>query len=334
MMKKIIYNLLGVILVLLSACTSQQKDERCPEIFLKGKSYEIENVPFMRMPVRIGLSDSKLVLLDLAADSCFYHILEYPSFKYLYSLGRRGQGENEITFATPFQLNENDLYVFDGAKGDIYDYNLDNGELKRKYATGLVTSVDFAYKNDSTFYVEDMSGKKRIIEWNPCSQREYFNIPDLKKETVEHRFLPYVWRSYMDYNSKLGRMAMATQHGEVIELYDMQTQESELVCEATDLYPTDMNECKGYNDLHWVNDDLYVLYTKETFKERDELRRKENKKIDGGNILKIFNKEGSVKKQYKLDVYINGFTVDTVNHKLIGVTSNSDEFICIWQLEE
>lgn len=125
-----------------------------------------------------------------------------------------------------------------------------------------------------------------------------------------------------------------TQHGEVIELYNMQTPESELVCEATDLYPTDMNECKGYNDLHWVNDDLYVLYMKETFKERDELRRKENKKIDGGNILKIFNKEGSVKKQYKLDVYINGFTVDTVNHKLIDVRSNSNEFICIWQLEE
>ena len=333
-MKRIIYCLLLTVLIV-SSCTLRQTDaENRAEISLQGECFEPENIPFMRMPFRIGLSGSRLVLLDLASDSCFYHVLEYPSFNYLYSVGRKGQGENEITLSTPFQLQDDHLYIFDGSRGDVYKYGLGNGGLEKKYATTLVASIDFAYKNDSTFYVEDMSGKSRVIEWNPQQRNSYFEMPTSGKETTEPRFLPYVWRSYMDYNPNLKKLALATQHGEVIELYDMEKSETHLICENKDMYPTKMNECKGYNDLHWVNNELYVLYTEETSKERDEQLKKSNKRIDGGNILKVFNSDGVLKRQYKLDAYINGFTVDTKNHKLIGITSNSDEFICVWQLEE
>jgi hypothetical protein len=80
MKKKIIC----ITLLTLFACSAGDEAEI---VYLKGVNAETGDIPFMKLPFRIGLDDSVVVMLDLAADSCFYHVISYPDFQPLYSLG-------------------------------------------------------------------------------------------------------------------------------------------------------------------------------------------------------------------------------------------------------
>ncbi len=313
--------------LLLCACTNNPQ-ESVPTQELQGEEMSLtDELPMMRVPLRVGLSGSRLVMLDLVADSCFYHVLEYPSLRPLYSVGPKGQGDNEIILSAPFQINKDKLYVYDGAKGNIFVYDLKDGSLIKQIPTNVRGGIDFVCRNDSTFYMEDMSGKNRVIEWSPNGSISYFNIPESEGEDTARK--AYLWRSYMAYNHALNRLALATQNGCVIELYDMNTHEVvSIIADDKESYPSDMNENRGYCDVQWTGDDLYVLCSQETSRER----RTSDITDKGGNILKVFNKDGVLKMQYKLDVYLYGFTVDQNNRRLIGITPNSDCPICCWEL--
>ncbi|MDR0749064.1 MAG: TolB-like 6-bladed beta-propeller domain-containing protein, partial [Tannerellaceae bacterium] len=104
-----------VFLVLFSCST----EEKVHTVYLKGINAETEDIPFMKFPFRIGLDDSIIVMLDLATDSCFYHVISYPEFNYLYSLGKRGNGPEEIILPTPFQLHNAHLFLFDGNRSNL-----------------------------------------------------------------------------------------------------------------------------------------------------------------------------------------------------------------------
>lgn len=313
--------------LLLFACSTKPKDEVPTQELQCEEMDQADELPMMRVPLRVGLSGSRLVMLDLVADSCFYHVVEYPSLKYLYSVGPKGQGDNEIILSTPFQINKDKLYVYDGTKGNIFTYDLEDGSLIKRISTSVRSGIDFAYKNDSTFYMEDMSGKSRVIEWNPDGSNSYFTIPESEGEDIARK--AYIWRSYMAYNQESGRLALAAQHGCVLELYDMDKHEVvNIIADDKESYPADMNETKGYCDVQWVGNDLYALCSLETSHEK-----KMNGITDqGGNILRVFSKDGILKKQYKLDTYIYGFTIDQTNNRLIGITPNNDYPICYWKL--
>lgn len=336
-MKKNLFYVMALWMTVACTPATKQKQEEEPvqeDMALQGVGMEPEGVPFMKLPYRISVCGDRLVVLDLLADSCFYHVMEYPSLDYLYSIGKRGQGENEMTFPGPFQLCGNRLYISDGAKSIIWRYGLQKGTLERRFDVPVESSIDFVCKDDSTFYIEDMSGKSRFEEWSDAGGKvPHFTIPGMK-EGEEHFHDAYLWRSYMAYHPSMRMLAMATQHGSVIELYDMKAHTCRLVAESKEDYPANMNESNGYYDIHWVGDELYALYNDEPRKERAKREEKTGVSIYGGSILRVFDREGNMKRQCRLDFLIDGFAVDKQRGKLIGITANSDQFIRIWDLPE
>lgn len=318
-----------LLLLFLFSCIDKQNNEVAEPLALKSESVQcIGELPLMKVPLRVGLESSRLVMLDLVSDSCYYHILEYPSLKYLYSVGAKGQGDDEMVLSTPFQLKDGNLYAYDGAKGNVFVYDLQEGKLMRKLPTYVRGGIDFVCETDSTFFMEDMSGKSRLIRWTPSGTKTYFSIPTSDKEqNVPNK--AYVWRSYMTYHPMLGRVAMASQFGGVLELYDVNKFETvKIRVDDEELYPSEMGEKRGYCDVQWVGDELYALFSQETTRDRKRLNMKEQ----GGNILQIFDKDGNLKREFKLDIYINGFAVDLSNNRLIGITPNEDCPICYWTL--
>lgn len=315
-------------IILFTCCTNKEKTE-C--LKLKGNSLDID-FPFMRYPYRVDLDSNRMVLFDLASDSLLYHIVSYPDFQYCYSLGKKGDAPMEITLSTPCQIKDGYLMILDGAKGDLYRYKMDrllSASFEKQQKLPVMRTVDFVCKNDSTIIVEDMSGECRLLEIAPSYTKKLFSIPsdNAKKNATDG----YLWRSFMTYNPALDMIALASQFGNVLEIYNL-TDSLSTVIVGDGGEPRATSQLQGFQDVKWVGEFVYALYSGRSM---DELNRKFDagqKEPDGGNLIKVFDASGILVKCYELDTYINGFAVDETQRQLIGISSNSDNPILLFDL--
>lgn len=313
-----------------TACKHQQSVE---EIELKGYSKPL-NIPFMRFPYRIDVDRDYLVLFDMASDSMFYHIVRYSDLEYLQSIGRKGSAPDEITLPTPFQIYKNNIVLLDGVKSNLYYYADSIPEqfaLTKNLKLDLNRSVDFVVGDDSTVYVEDLSGECRIIKVSRGQKEMMFDIPTelVGKGNAEIAFL---WRSFMAYNDNLQKIALATQSGDVLEILDLKNETAKVIV-GGDGRPRAEEQIEGYHDIKWKNDTIYALYSGRSREELNQSFKKGQKEPDGGNIIKVFDADGAFIRQYRLDCFINGFTFNKSDtSQLIGITSNQDSPIVFFDL--
>jgi hypothetical protein len=323
-MKRFLYL---AIATLIASCSVKNDVE---VIKLQGELQDV-SAPFMKMPYRVALSDNYLVLFDLISDSSFYHVVSYDSLQYLYSIGKKGNGPDEIILPTPCQMNGTDLFILDGSNSKVYKYELNENkaELLDVKKMSIPRTVDFVCTNDTTIVIEDLSGMNRLIKVTPSGMTESFHIP--VEEEVKINNIGYLWRSFMGYDRALNKIALATQSGDVIEIYDLNNNTSKVIV-GKDGMPRETSQIEGYHDIHWNQGLIYALFSGRS---RDDLNRSfqmGKKEPDGGNILKVFDEEGNLLRMYLLDHFINGFSLS--DNQIIGVTSNSDEPLIFFPLEK
>lgn len=312
-----------IFLLLFVQCTNKSNSH----ITLTGENIDSDTI-FMRFPYRIEICDSFLVLFDLVPDKYIYHIYSYPNINYLHSIGIRGSSPDEITLSTPFQITNNKLFILDGARGNLFKYDIKHASILSKTNYKINLTVDFINLNDTTIITGDMSGVNRLIEVTPSSQEALFSIPKIDKQEENPGNL---WRSFMSYNPNLNKIAMATQSGDVIEVYDIKTQE-QYICIGKDGIPRSASQIEGYHDIKWVNNEIYALFSGRSRAELNRMFEAGKRMPDGGNIIKIFDEKGVYIRSLLLDQYINGFTYDKINNRILGITSNSDNPIFIFDL--
>ncbi|MDR1407152.1 MAG: TolB-like 6-bladed beta-propeller domain-containing protein [Tannerella sp.] len=331
MKKNLLFPVLA--LVILSACSP---DAGTPAVYLTGINPETEDVPYMRFPFRIGLSDSVAVMLDLAADSCFYHVVSYPDFQYLYSLGKRGNGPGEIILPTPFQLHGGHLFLFDGNRSNIFDMNLsgkqNTGLEDYIHFNDLSTCVDFVRIDDTTFLMGDLSGRNRLLRVTPQTRTGILDLPgeSAGENGADHG---YIWRSYMDMNYELNKVALVTQYGAVLEIVDLNDWSVIRTVGKAGFPRSAKQHVAEYYDVKWRKNDIYALYSDVSETESNRQRAGDQKSLSGGDRVHVFDQNGVMTKTYHLDVPINGFTIDEKNNLLIGISSNSDWPVYIFKLD-
>ncbi|GAB6867699.1 hypothetical protein JCM16496A_01040 [Bacteroides rodentium JCM 16496] len=288
----------------------------------------------MRFPYRIDVDGDYLVLFDMASDSMFYHIVRYPDLTYLQSIGKKGSAPNEIMLPTPFQIYENKIVLMDGARPVLYYYTDSIAEqftLTKSFKVGLNRSVDFVVADDSTVYIEDLSGESRVIKVSHAQKDMMFNIPTEFADRGNAE-IAYLWRSFMAYNANLKKIALATQSGDVLEILDLKNETTKVIV-GNDGRPRKEGQIEGYHDVRWKNDKIYALYSGRYREDLNRSYEKGRKEPDGGNIIKVFDADGILIKQYRLDSFINGFTFDEKKPSLlIGITSNEDNPILFFDL--
>ena len=317
--------------VSIASCNS---DKNIPTIDIKGENAICE-IPFMRFPYRIDLNNEHLIVLDMASDSMFYHIIKFPELKYQYSIGKRGSGPNEIVLPTPFQFYNDKLYLMDGINSKLMCFQKNDENiytLQQKKELDASRSVDFVVANDSVVYIENLNGDSRFIKYVNKKTEKLFSIPRASNsENLNSAELALIWRSFMAYNSKLNKLALVTQIGDVLEIYDMNTNTS-IVKYGEIGQPHSQKQIEGYHYITWKDDRIYALYSG---RDREELNRNFNmgKRLpDGGNFIKVFSNNGDFIKQYHLDHFINSFTFCNESNKIIGITSNQDEPLIYFNL--
>lgn len=324
---KIISLTFSLFLMSLTACIFKKENK---EITLAGNNIQTDDTIYMKFPYRIDVKDSLLILFDLASNNYFYQVYTYPSLQYSHSVGFKGSSPDEVTLPTPFQISINNLLILDGAKGILFKYNLDNDSIVERVNFNTNLTVDFISLNDTTIVIEDMSGKNRLLVKSPNSTKPLFTIPQIDEKENN---IGYLWRSFMSYNKNSNKIAMATQSGDVIEIYDLKTKDKYIYIGKGGV-PRSASQIEGYHDIKWINNEVYALFSGRSREELNIMFEAGKRMPDGGNILKIFDEEGNLLRSLKLDQYINGFTYDETRNCILGISSNSDNPIYIFDLTQ
>lgn len=311
---------------------------------LTGKTIPLTDSVHLRYPFRIRTTDSLLYILDLHGPDFYCHTFVYPKMTARNSFARKGNGPGEFLRVENLRLDQQGaVYLLDANNNAIsfYDSLSDSLSQRIDLSGKLIRCLDFALINDSLFAISDYTGTCRInlVDREGKIQEQLFTIPTNKRNEskIPGIVLAQAWRSFIDYNPENNILAMATQLGQVIELYNLNTRETIRIMHGEfgepefatgDAYAVP-NGIMGYSDVHVGSDKIYTLFWGTSFK---EIRENPLNRMEGGNIIQVFSLEGTPIIQYTLDKYITGFCIDEKKNILLGLDVNSDQQLIEYQL--
>jgi hypothetical protein len=325
---------------LLIACSDKNESVLFPETVRLSVSSVYTTDIYMRYPYRIRAVDSSIYIMDLHAVEHYIHKLsDEKNMKTIASYGKRGEGPEEFLDAENIRLDSEDrLWTLDANRHKLTRWD-SCGQKEINLSPQLIRSLDFALINDSTFIVPDYTGENRIciIDENGQIIKKLFSIPDKSKHNVSPASLAQAWRSFIDYNRETGILAIVTQLGQVIELYDMKEERCIASINTENEAPVFIEKqgyaipdgIMGYSDVYVSESAVYALFWGSSF---EDIRRGKVKN-EGGNRIRVFNTEGTPLKEYILDRYITGLRIDEANSMFLALDVNDDQPIIEYKFE-
>ena len=315
-------------------CNEQNYNTFASVVSLSGKTLKIDSV-MLRYPFRIEHKDSLAIIMDLHHPDYFYHAFTYPRFEPLSSFGKRGQAPEEILSAENFRLTDNGMWGLDANKHLLTKMSVGNiaqstNEKETQLDKEIIRALDFALYNDSCFVIPDYSGKHRfhIIDRNGNIRSSHGKIPS-RKHKKGNIALAQAWRSFIDYNSGNHTLAMVTQLGEVLEIYNLK--DSTHIVKIGPHGEPEYNESggmaipsgiMGFSDVQVTDKYIYTVFHGRNFK---EIAQQQQPIVDGGQYIYVFSLEGDPLYKYMLDHFIYGIDVNERTREIYAVDVNSNQ---------
>ncbi len=347
---------LAVLLVLLHGCSFNptNKYQRYADFpvnknLVLSEEIDCDSV-FLHYPYRVEIKDSLAVILDLHPESCFLHAFAYPEWRYVTSFGKRGEGPEEVLSAERVRICSPDsVWVLDSNRSQITRWRVSasSGRAERveeiPLDKRLLRTLDFC-KTDEGFLVTDYTGNYRyhVLDAHGRIKESAGSIPTERTvDDSEKTALAQAWRSFMDYNPNNGVLAMVTQLGEVIEIFNLKTGEHK-VCYGPGGEPQ-FHISQGYGfpvgimgfyDVEVTENLIYAVFQGTSFK---EIARKEKQGIhlpDGGRKLCVFTLSGVPIKCYELDKSVCGIGIDEGLNSLFATDVFTDNLATRFNLKE
>ena len=324
----------------LTACA----DDNTGIVFPKTTPLNVTNIyndvdVYMRYPYRIRQADSVIFVMDLHATEHYIHKFSNKiNIKHLSSYGKRGEGPMELLDAENIRIDSDvRLWTIDANRHKLVVWD-SCGQKETKLSPQLIRSLDFAFMNDSTFIVPDYTGEHRICLLNRNGDiiKQLFSIPNKRHHNASRTSLAQAWRSFIDYNPKTGILAVATQLGQILEIYNIKEERIIAIINSKNGAPQFSekenyaipNGIMGYSDVHVSDDAIYALFWGYSFKDMQNGKIKQ----EGGNRLQVFDTKGNPLEEYILDRHITGFCIDKTRNRLLALDTNSDQPIIEYDL--
>jgi len=304
---------------------------------------------YLRYPYRVEIKDSLAVILDLHPDSCFLHAFTYPEWRYITSFGRRGEGPEEVLSAERVRICSPDsVWVLDSNRRQITRWRISASSSNVERAEEillderLIRTLDFC-KTDEGFLVTDYTGNYRyhVLDAHGQIKEGIGSIPtERSMDDSGKTALAQAWRSFVDYNPKNGVLAMVTQLGEVIEIFNLKTGEhyvyygphGEPLFHISQGYGLPIG-IMGFHDVKVTEHLIYAVFQGISFK---EIARSEKQGIhlpDGGSKLYTFTLTGLPVKCYELSNPVCGIWVDEVKKLFLATDVFTDNLITKFDLK-
>lgn len=295
-----------------------------------------------RYPYRVRVQGNDAVVLDLHGTDYFFHVFRYPDFHYLSSFGKRGDAPEEMLSAENLRWNGLFLWTLDSNKSELtrLGFTSSGDSLLRLEAVSLdeelLRTLDFVQYDDSTFIIPDYSGDSRFCMVNRQGKLlcKMGAIPTTNEEALKNArpALAQAWRSFIDYNPRNGILVVATQLGEVFEVYNLKDS-THVVCVGPHGEP-EFKIAQGYglptgimgfSDVQVADSAIYAVFQGRTFKDIVKSAKQGVELPDGGQNIYVFSLEGKPLRRYVLDHYIHGISVDEQKGIIIATDVNKDE---------
>ena len=333
-----------VMALLFTGCNSSSREvypryADFPETSTPSKAETIAcDSVYLRYPYWVEIKDSLAVLLDLHPDSCFLHAFTYPEWKYVTSFGRRGEGPEEVLSAERVRICSPDsVWVLDSNRRQITRWRISasSGSAERAEEIPLdgrlLRTLDFC-KTDEGFLVTDYTGNYRyhVLDAHGQIKESVGSIPSERSMDAPGKTaLAQAWRSFMDYNPKNGVLAMVTQLGEVMEIFNLKTGEHQ-VCYGPGgepVYSISQSEAipkgiKGFNDVAVSDSCIYAVFDGISFKDRINAFRSGKKQPEGGKYVYVFGLDG--KQKERIELFNSAFGLSVSEGELLTTSTDAD----------
>lgn len=336
-------------------CNGQQKTYESSyktfpeEVALQGENVRTDDSVFMRYPFRIRQHGEHLYILDLHGENNYFHIFDKSGNGHIASFGTRGEGPEELLQAINFRyVSPDSIWTLDSNKRQICRWKFSQPDNKVsqeeviQLTSDLLNPLDFLLYDSATFLIPDYLGKNRLNRVNNQGEitESIGTIP--ARDQVKKEILPALaqaWRSFIDYNPQKHVMAIATQLGDVIEIFNQNTGTRKVLYgpygepkykRTSEGYaiPTGI---MGYSDIQVTDQYIYAVFHGRSF---EEIIRNQGKSEDGGRYIHVFDFNGDPVCRYILDQAVYGIHVDEKNGIIWATNVNADEQILKYKIRE
>lgn len=344
-----------IILISILVACSEHKIEKYPryekfpeEIKLTGEVLPLDTALF-RYAYRIEIKDSIALIMDLHNIDYYFHAFTYPGFKHIVSFGKRGEGPEEILSPSNIRyVSDDSIWTLDTRRMKMTRWHLfpSSREIKKKEDFSItrkkILALDMAITEDTTFFLPDYSGSCSFYEVNTKGELvDSVGMLPTELHPVEPSriTLGQVWMRFVDYNPNNHIMALASQLGEVLEIYNRKTKEWKIIYgpNGEPIYRIVRQYAipfgiKGFDNIRITDNYIYAAFDGSTFKEIAKILKKGKTPTFGCSSIYVFDLKGNPIRKYVLDHHIHGFYVDETNKIITGLDMNKDEPVIQFRL--
>ena len=319
------------------------------DIVLEGEGIVMGDI-LMRYPYRIAQLGRYLFLLDFHAELDFCHVIDTVGWLEVALFAPRGNGPDETLQAMNLQVISLDsIWVYDTNKREAVRWSFEK-ELHTKdtiliservrMKENMLTSANCVVCGGTNFFVTDPSGRNRIVRCNGEGEiiERIGVIPTMHKQDEESNgVLAQAWNSFIDYNSDSGILAVVTQLGDVIEIYDRKNDMRHLLYGSygepeykttRDGYAVPVG-IMGYSDVKVTGNYIYALFHGRSFKDiaKDPLNTP-----DGGEYIHVYTHDGTPVCRLVLDHAVYGIHVNEEEGIIWATDVNTEEQIVKYRI--
>ena len=359
-MKKKLYASVGLLLFLLLAgikVASYHMERNVAEaavyysqfpqdIQLTGEGFALED-ELMRYPYRIRQQGEYLYVLDLHGSDYFCHLFRKDNLASVASFAQRGNGPQEVLQALCMHVqSEDSIWVYDTHKREVsrWGYSSERGKVSLRESVRIkdkmTHSSNFAWGGDSLLFFTDRSGKNRVLKCNARGEvvGRIGAIPTEKRVKENQKgTLAQAWNSFLSYNPQKQLLVVATQLGDVIEIYNLKDSTS-LVLRGPMGEPEYQTTSEGhavpvgimgYGDVQITDNYIYAVFHGRTFK---EISKDIEDTPDGGEYIHIYTHDGTPVCRLVLDHAVYGIHVNEEEGIIWATDVNTEEQIVKYRI--
>ncbi len=334
-MKRVVFFGLFALSVFLASCSGDRPVKFPETVTVVTRQLDFDSV-YMKYPYRVRLSGSTLYVMDLHPREFYCHAFRYPSMQFIRSFAHKGKAPDELSSIGNIAVGEDEkVYILNSYGRKMYTYDLEDGHINplTELPEEMLFYFDFELYNDSTFIFSDFYGKTRLflVDRNGNITRTVGSIPAKENAgNIPEAALGSAWRAYVGYNPRNGIAALATQFGEVLEIYNLRDNSNRTVVgmggkpkcsfKGNSAAPIGI---LGYSDIFVGDKHIYALFWGHPYEKilNGEIT------VEGGSYIHVFDLKGNPVRRYELDQHITGFTVNEATGELIGTDVDNENLI-------